>query len=196
LSSSTGGDRGRRRPGCKSPRGRTVRGHDPTGSDRLLIRPAMWWARPVPAARGTSRQRHIHDGQLRVGHSRCRRQPAMPGRDQGNWDHRRGWPVTIRATLPAGTNPVRAQAGTAGSITGYEPTLPNRGQCRHVDDSGETPSGTFPAIDTHLVRNVRGTRGGCQPRMAGSPNYAAIRVPGAGVRFNRTDAIAGVEVRA
>jgi hypothetical protein len=45
------------------------------------------------------------------------RQPAMPGRDEGNWDHRRGWPVTIRATLPAGTNPVRAQAGTAGSIT-------------------------------------------------------------------------------
>jgi len=32
--------------------------------------------------------------------------------------------------------------------------------------------------------------------MAGSSNYAAIRVPGAGVKFNRTDAIAGVEVRA
>jgi hypothetical protein len=30
--------------------------------------------------------------------------------------------------------------------------------------------------------------------MAGSPNYAAIRVPELGVKFNRTDAIAGVEV--
>jgi hypothetical protein len=51
------------------------------------------------------------DGQLRVGHSRCQRQPAMPGRDQGNWFHPRGWPVTIRATLPANTNPVRSPSG-------------------------------------------------------------------------------------
>jgi hypothetical protein len=61
------------------------------------------------AGAGSSRALHGKgtscDGQLRVGHSRCQRQPAMPGRDEGNWDHRRGWPVTIRATLPAGTNP-------------------------------------------------------------------------------------------
>src|SRR6266516_2189614 len=34
VSSSKSGDRGRHRPGCESPSGRTVRGHD-QGSDRL-----------------------------------------------------------------------------------------------------------------------------------------------------------------
>jgi hypothetical protein len=37
-----------RRPGSKSPRGRTVTGHNRAWLDRLLIRPAGW-ARPTPA---------------------------------------------------------------------------------------------------------------------------------------------------
>jgi hypothetical protein len=34
----------------ETPRGGTVRGHDPAGSDRLLIKPAAMVTRPVPAA--------------------------------------------------------------------------------------------------------------------------------------------------
>ena len=45
----------------------------------------------------------------------------MPGRDQDNWIHRRGWPVTIRATLPAGTNPVRNPGGHPRQHHSYEP---------------------------------------------------------------------------
>jgi hypothetical protein len=44
----------------------------------------------------------------------------MPRRDQGNWIHRRGWPVTIRATLPASTNPVRGPGGHRWEHHSYE----------------------------------------------------------------------------
>jgi hypothetical protein len=101
----------------ESPRDRTVRSHDPEvgqASDQVSVVVGEAGAGSLRALRGVKAR---PDGRLRVGHSRCQRQPAMPGRDEGDWVHRRGRPVTIRATLPASADlaPEPRQAQQAAS---------------------------------------------------------------------------------
>jgi hypothetical protein len=101
---------------------------------------------------GTSRQRHIHDGQLRVGHSRCRASAC----------HAR---------------PRRRQLGSSSRMAGYDPS---HSPCRHQPGPGpgghrwkhhsyEQSQGAEPAA---LAKSVMRTRS--SPRFEQESVWATI----------------------
>src|SRR5215218_6738390 len=117
-----GGDRGRRRPGCKSPRGRTVRGHDPSrvgqASDQASDVVGQAGARQLE---GTSRQGTSqtagYEWATRATGVSLPCQAATKATGSIVEDGRlRSEPLSLPAPTRSGT-----QAGTPDSITGYEP---------------------------------------------------------------------------
>jgi hypothetical protein len=92
-----------------------VRGHDPAGSDRLLIKPAAMVTRPVPAARGHFAAKAHPRRPVTSGPPALQRQPPTRWRHPSASVSER--PIPIRATLPTGTTPVRSPSGHRGSIT-------------------------------------------------------------------------------
>ena len=135
----------------ESPRGRTVRGHDPTGSDRLLIRPAAMVARPVPAARGhfARKARPETAGYEWATRAASASLPRAGGTGATSISSSER-PVTIRATLPAGTNPVRSPSGhRRGASQSFPPSFHSavhpivcRMRLDHPDDHPDDPSGS------------------------------------------------------
>src|SRR5512132_32036 len=95
-----------------------VRGHDPTGSDRLLIRPAAMVTRPVPAAQGHF-ERKARPGTAGDEGATRAASPSLhvpaPGEQPvclPSDGRLRSEPLSLPTPTRSG-----AQAGTAGSIT-------------------------------------------------------------------------------
>jgi hypothetical protein len=69
---------------------------------------------------------------------------AMPGRDQDNWIHGRGRPVTIRATLPTGHQPGPEPRRAPQTASQLRTTAPGQGHWQDRRRSRHRPARTAP----------------------------------------------------
>ena len=159
-------------------------GSRPHGSDRLLIKPAAMVTRPVPAVRGHFERKARpatagYEGPLALpapASTHQRQESNQPAcRRRATSLLAVGRPVTIRATRPADTNPIRSPGGNRRQHHNHEPQ-----EYERDDQSDQRHAGGAPhdrGVPAHPAVVQDWWRDGGHRRSVADPNSACHRPP-------------------